>query len=93
MTHSRRIAVICATAIEMYEVLEADGAGYTIRLPANNVLQHRIGYLLKRPVGRPPHRCAATTPASHYQAQNWNESRRFATGNVTETGSSGWPAG
>jgi len=37
MTHSRRIAVICATAIEMYEVLETEGAGYTIRLPANNV--------------------------------------------------------
>ena len=25
------------------------------RLPANDVLQRRIGYLLKRPVGRPPH--------------------------------------
>ena len=37
---------------EMYEFLEADGAGYTIRLPANSVLQNRIGYLLKRPVGQ-----------------------------------------
>jgi Transposase DDE domain group 1 len=26
---------------------------YAIRLPANQVLQSRIGYLLKRPVGRP----------------------------------------
>jgi hypothetical protein len=25
-----------------------------VRLPANQVLQNRIGYLLKRPVGRPP---------------------------------------
>src|SRR6202171_3431304 len=40
---------------EIYEFLEAEGAGYTIRLPANNVLLGRIGYLLKRPVGRPPH--------------------------------------
>ena len=40
---------------EMCEFLEAEGIGYTIRLPANNVLQCRIGYLLKRPVGRPPH--------------------------------------
>jgi hypothetical protein len=27
--------------------------GYAIRLPANRVLQDKIGYLLKRPVGRP----------------------------------------
>src|SRR4249920_2609023 len=40
---------------EMYEYLEAEGIGYTIRLPAYRVLQDRIGYLLKRPVGRPPH--------------------------------------
>ena len=39
---------------EIYEFLEAEGIGYTIRLPANRVLQDRIGYLLKRPVGRPP---------------------------------------
>src|SRR5271170_7633432 len=40
---------------EIYEYLEAERAGYTIRLPANSVSQNRIGYLLKRPVGRPPH--------------------------------------
>jgi len=33
---------------DMYERI-----GYTIRLPANTVLQNRIGDLLKRPVGRP----------------------------------------
>src|SRR4051812_22175883 len=36
---------------EVYEFLEAEGARYTIRLPANQVLQEKIGYLLKRPVG------------------------------------------
>jgi len=30
---------------------EGEGIGYAIRLPANRVLQERIGYLLKRPVG------------------------------------------
>ena len=40
---------------EIYEFLEAERMGYTIRLPANRVLQDRIGHLLKRPVGRPPH--------------------------------------
>jgi hypothetical protein len=40
---------------EMYEFLEAERASYTIRLPANRVLQDRVGYLQKRPVGRPTH--------------------------------------
>src|SRR5438105_13829330 len=49
---------------EIYEFIEAEGIGYTIRLPANRVLQDRIGYLLKRPVGRHRSRCAVTSPAS-----------------------------
>jgi hypothetical protein len=40
---------------EIYELFEAEGAGYAIRLPANRVLQDKIGHLLKRPVGRPLH--------------------------------------
>ena len=36
---------------EIYEFLEAEGYGYAIRLPTNSVLQGKIGYLLKRPVG------------------------------------------
>ena len=38
---------------EVYECLEAERIIHAIRLPANQILQHRIGYLLKRPVGRP----------------------------------------
>src|SRR3954465_8548261 len=37
---------------EVYEFLEAEGASYAIRLPANQVLQDKIGYLLKRPARR-----------------------------------------
>ena len=40
---------------EICGFLEAEGMGYAIRLPANRVLQDKIGYLLKRPAGRPPH--------------------------------------
>ncbi|MBV9250630.1 MAG: IS1380 family transposase [Acetobacteraceae bacterium] len=60
---------------EIYEYLEADGIGYTIRLPSNRVLQDRIGYLLKRPVGRPPHEVRRYFASFSYQAQSWNRSR------------------
>src|SRR5215831_7526371 len=40
---------------EVYQFLEAERIKYAIRLPANQVLQSRIGYLLTRPVGRPAH--------------------------------------
>src|SRR5262249_26264238 len=49
---------------EIHEFLEAEGFGYTIRLPANRVLQDRIGYLLKHPSGDHHTRCAATSSAS-----------------------------
>jgi hypothetical protein len=61
---------------EIYKFLEAEGNGYTIRLPANSVLQNRIGYLLRRPVGRPPYEVRRSFASFSYQAQSWNESRR-----------------
>jgi hypothetical protein len=61
---------------EMYEFLEAEGIGYTTRLPANSILQDRIGYLLKRPVGRPPHEIRRYYARFSYQAQSWKKARR-----------------
>jgi hypothetical protein len=60
----------------MYEFLEAEGIGYTIRLPANRVLQDRIGYLLKRPVGRPSHEVRRYYASFSYRSQSWNKPRR-----------------
>jgi hypothetical protein len=40
---------------QVYELLETERIKYAIRLPANRILQERIGYVLKRPVGRPSH--------------------------------------
>ena len=48
----------------------------TIRLPANRVLQDRIGYLLKRPVGRPLHEVRRYVASLSYQAQSWEKLRR-----------------
>ena len=55
---------------EMYEFLEAEGVGYTIRLPANNVLQKRIACLLKRTAGRPPHEVRRYFASFSYEAQS-----------------------
>jgi hypothetical protein len=60
----------------IYEFLEAEGYKYTIRLPANAVLQERIGWLLKRPVGRPPHEVRRYYASFSNQAASWNKARR-----------------
>ena len=61
---------------EIYEFLEAEGMGYAIRLPANRVLQDKIGYLLKRPAGRPPHEIRRYFASFSYEAQSWEKPRR-----------------
>jgi hypothetical protein len=61
---------------EIYQFLEAERIRYTIRLPANSVLQDRIGYLLKRPVGRPPHEVRRYCASLRYRAQCWKKPRR-----------------
>ncbi len=61
---------------EVYELLEAEGMGYAIRLPANSVLQERIGHLLTRPVGRPPKKPQVFHATFSYQAQSWTTPRR-----------------
>jgi hypothetical protein len=65
----------------IYEYLEAEGVMYAIRLPANRVLQERIGYLLKRPVGRPPNDVRRSHANFTYQAGSWTKSRRVMTAN------------
>jgi Transposase DDE domain group 1/Transposase IS66 family len=61
---------------EVYEFLETEDYKYAIRLPANRILQDRIGYLLKRPVGRPPHHVRRYYANFRYRAASWGTSRR-----------------
>src|ERR671927_1782307 len=61
---------------EIYEFLEAEGFKYTIRLPANSVLQASIAWLLKRPVGRPPHEVRRYHASFRYRAGSWDKARR-----------------
>jgi hypothetical protein len=60
----------------VYECLEAERIKYAIRLPANQVLQNRIAYLLKRPVGRPPNEVRRYYANFSYQAASWTKPRR-----------------
>ena len=48
----------------------------TIRLPANSVLQDCIVWLLKRPVGRPPHEVQRYYASFSYQVGSWIKPRR-----------------
>jgi hypothetical protein len=52
---------------EVYEFLEAERTKYAIRLPANRVLQDKIG--LTRPVGRPPNEGRRFHANFSYQAE------------------------
>ena len=61
---------------ELYELLEAEGIGYAIRLSANTVLQERIAHLMTRPVGRPPNKPQVFFASFSYQAQSWARPRR-----------------
>jgi hypothetical protein len=49
---------------EVYEFLEGERIKYAIRLPANRVLQDRIGYLLKRRSAAPRTKCVGSMPIS-----------------------------
>jgi len=59
-----------------YELLEGEGIRYAIRLPANPVLQRRIGHLLTRPVGRPPKKPIVSFASFRYEANGWSRVRR-----------------
>jgi hypothetical protein len=63
---------------EVYEYLEVEGIKYAIRLPANRVLQERICFLLKRPVGRPSNKVRRFHATFTYQAGSWSRPRRVA---------------
>src|SRR5215472_14648580 len=54
----------------------AERIKYAIRHPANQVLQGRIRYLLKRPAGRPPNEVRRFYANFSYQAGTWTKPRR-----------------
>jgi Transposase DDE domain group 1 len=61
---------------DVYGFLEAERIKYAIRLPANRILQERIGHLLTRPIGRPPNEVRRSYANFTYQAGSWKRPRR-----------------
>ena len=61
---------------EVYESVEARGAGYAIRLPANPKLEREITELRKRPVGRPSHRPVVRYKSFFHRAASWKRAWR-----------------
>jgi hypothetical protein len=55
---------------------EAEGYKYTIRLPANSILQENIAWLLKGPIGRPPYEVRRYYASFSYRAGSWTMPRR-----------------
>jgi DDE family transposase len=65
---------------DLYEFLEAEGYKYAIRLPANAVLQESVAWLLRRPVGRPPHEARRYHASFSYRAGSWPKPAQAAPG-------------
>jgi hypothetical protein len=61
---------------EVYEKLEAEEAGYAIRIPSNEVLEAHIGHLLRRPEGELPEKPVVRYHDFLYQAKSWDRPRR-----------------
>ena len=59
---------------EVYEYLEQETIGYTIRLSANAVLQREIAHLLVRPTEWPSPKPIVSYHDFTYQAQSWKVS-------------------
>ncbi len=62
----------------LYELLEAEGYRYTIRLKANLILEQQITHLLTRPVGNTSNKPVVQYHHFTYQAKSWDKPRVVA---------------
>jgi hypothetical protein len=60
----------------LFDLLEAEGWGYAIRIKGNSKLYERISWLLRRRPGRPSHTVIRTYTSFQYQAKSWSKARR-----------------
>jgi hypothetical protein len=73
----RRFRADAAFAIPgLFDLLEAEGWDYAIRIKGNSRLYDRISWLTKREPGRPPHHVVRRYTSFHYRAKSWSKPRR-----------------
>ncbi len=73
----RRFRADAAFAIPaLFDLLEAEGWDYAIRIKGNSKLHEHIGWLTKRRPGRPPNHVVRHYTSFHYRAKSWSKPRR-----------------
>jgi hypothetical protein len=73
----RRFRADAAFAIPaLFELLEAEGWDYAIRIKGNPKLHEQVSWLMKRGPGRPPHHVVRRFTSFHYRAKSWSKARR-----------------
>ncbi len=73
----RRFRADAAFAIPaLFDLLEAEGWDYAVRIKGNPKLHARIAWLAKRRPGRPPHHVVRHYTSFHYRAKSWSTARR-----------------
>ncbi|HSM29650.1 MAG TPA: IS1380 family transposase [Woeseiaceae bacterium] len=73
----RRFRADAAFAIPaLFDLLEAEGWDYAVRIKGNRKLHDRISWLMKRRRGRPPNHVVRQYTSFHYRAKSWAKARR-----------------
>jgi Transposase DDE domain group 1 len=73
----RRFRADAAFAIPtLFDLLEAEGWDYAIRIKGNRKLYDRINWLMKRRPGRPSSHVVRHYTSFHYRAKSWSKARR-----------------
>ena len=73
----RRFRADAAFAIPaLFDLLEAEGWDYAIRIKGNAKLHERIDWLTKRRPSRPPSHVVRLDTSFHYRAKSWSKARR-----------------
>jgi len=74
----RRFRADAAFAIPaLFDLLEAEGWDYAVRIKANPKLYEQVAFLTKRPRGRPPNHVVRRYTSFHYRAKSWSKARRI----------------
>jgi len=73
----RRFRADAAFAIPvLFDLLEAEGWDYAIRIKGNRMLYNQVAFLTRRRPGRPPNHVVRHYASFHYRAKIWPKPRR-----------------